>query len=479
MKKSVSFRILVITLYLGSLIPLLVLVGLVVYRLQQSYLLNDTRSRLVDFVRAGVADQPTQADLSLLAVRLGERLRVLGADMFVKDAAGAPVAPALGTGPWLDDEQHRLARQPAQGSVRAIPTGGAGRLAYLTAILTPQGEVLGTVEASLPLDGIQDQLDALRGWLTLIIALASALAVPLALGVSGVLLQPLKGLVHTAEQVRQGDLRTRARLRQVTEIDRLAETLNGMLDRIGDDIRQKTEMVESMRRFAADASHELRSPLAVFRSSVDMLNKAGAQDDPAAAGHILNMLHREVDAMTVLVENLLLLARLDPSNDSRAVLFLEPVDPLPLLEEVYERAKVLTKGQNLRLCWPNQPLPPVLADREMLRRALNNLVENAIAHTPAGKEISLMAEVAGPACSFIVQDQGEGIPTEQQARVFERFYRGDQARSRQTPGAGLGLAIVAAIVAAHQGEVDITSRENAGTRIRLNIPVIHEETHAG
>ncbi|HMN61692.1 MAG TPA: hypothetical protein PJ988_15080, partial [Anaerolinea sp.] len=96
-----SFRILAITLYLGSLIPLLVLVGLVVYRLQQSYLLNDTRSRLVNFVRAGVADQPTQADLSLLAVRLGERLRVLGADMFVKDAAGAPVPPALGTGPWL------------------------------------------------------------------------------------------------------------------------------------------------------------------------------------------------------------------------------------------------------------------------------------------------------------------------------------------------------------------------------------------
>ncbi|HMN61693.1 MAG TPA: HAMP domain-containing sensor histidine kinase, partial [Anaerolinea sp.] len=394
-----------------------------------------------------------------------------GATIFSKGAAGPPPPPPRGTGPGGAAKQHRLARQSVQGSVRTIPTGGAGRMAYLTTILTPQGEVLGTVEASLPLDGIQDQLDALRGWLTLIIALASALAVPLALGVSGVLLQPLKGLVHTAEQVRQGDLHTRARLRQVTEIDRLAETLNGMLDRIGDDIRQKTEMVESMRRFAADASHELRSPLAVFRSSVDMLKKAGAQGDPAAAGHILDMLHREVDAMTVLVENLLLLARLDPSNDSPAVLFLEPVDPLPLLEEVYERAKVLTKGQNLRLCWPNQPLPPVLADREMLRRALNNLVENAIAHTPAGKEISLLAEVAGPACSFIVQDQGEGIPAEQQARVFERFYRGDQARSRQIPGTGLGLAIVAAIVAAHHGQVGVTSQENAGTRFRMDLPL--------
>ena len=243
-----------------------------------------------------------------------------------------------------------------------------------------------------------------------------------------------------------------------------------MLDRIGAELQRQASLVASMRRFAADASHELRSPLAVFRSSVDMLGKSTFQNDRDTTDHILDILRREVDAMTILVENLLLLARLDQAQSDPAMLKLEPVDPLPLLEEVYERARLLTKGQELRLLWPAQPLPPVLADRDMLKRALNNLVENAVAHTPAGKEINLQAELNSPVCTFVIEDYGYGIPAEQQARIFERFFRGDQARSRQTPGTGLGLSIVAAIVAAHHGEVKITSRENAGTCIRVNLP---------
>ena len=123
--------------------------------------------------------------MSLLAVQLGVRLRVLGADMFIKDATGAPVPPALGTGPWLDDSQHALVRQNGTGGIRTIRVGGAARLVYLSPIVTPEGEVIGTVEASLPLGGIEDQLDALRRWLTLIIAIASALAVVLSFAVSG------------------------------------------------------------------------------------------------------------------------------------------------------------------------------------------------------------------------------------------------------------------------------------------------------
>ncbi len=470
MKKGVSFRALIIALYLGSLIPLLVAVGLVVYRLQQTYLLNDTRTRLVEFIRTAVAEQPAQADLSLLAVQLGSRLRVLGADMFIQDAAGAPVPPALGTGPWLDESQHALARQSGEGSMRTLRANAGTRLVYLAPIVTPDGEVTGTIEASLPLNGIEDQLAALRRWLTLIIAIASALAVVLSLAVSGVLLQPIKGLVETADQVRQGDLHTRAKRPGVVEIGQLAGTLNEMLDRIAADLHRQAGLVDGMRRFAADASHELRSPLAVFRSSVDMLAKSTRLEDHETTGTILDILRREVDAMTILVENLLLLARLDQAQGNPAILLLEPVDPLPLLEEVYERARLLVKGQELRLRWPDQPLPPVLADREMLRRALNNLVENAVAHTPAGKEISLLAELHDHVCSFIIEDQGFGIPAEQQTRIFERFFRGDQARSRQTPGTGLGLSIVAAIVAAHHGEVNITSRENIGTSIRLDLP---------
>ena len=471
MRRAISFRGLIMLLYIGSLVPLLVLVGLVVYRLQQTYLLNDARSRLLDFVRADVEGLPPDADLTILAVNLNERLRVLGADLFMKDASGSPVPPALGTGPWMNDAQHLAVRESKQGTVTTLRSQASARLVYLTPLVEANGAVLGTIEASLPLDGIENQLAALRRWLTLIITIAAGLAVVLSFGVAGILLRPVQGLVNTADEVRRGDLQIRADLPAVIEINQLASTFNQMLDRLAGELHQQLALVNSMRRFAADASHELRSPLAVFRNSVDVLEKAMHQGDRVRIPEILAILRREVESMTLLVENLLLLARLEQASpDTTLLIHSEAVDTLPLLEEVFERGKLLTKGQEIRLAWPVQSLPPVLADRELLRRALNNIIENAIHHTPPGKQVILSAELDPRGCCFIVEDQGQGISAEQVPHIFDRFYRVDSARSRQAPGTGLGLAIVAAIVKAHGGEIQIASEVDRGTTMRVVMP---------
>lgn len=468
MKARLSFRGLIILLFVGTMIPLLIMVGLVVFRLQQIYLVNEAQNRLVDFVQAGVEQYGSDADLTLLAVNLGEHLRVLGADMFIQDASGKPVPPSLGTGPWLDANAHKAARDARKSSVQMIGSGSSSRIVYLAAVIDQNNYVLGSVEASLPMAGITDQLNALRRWLILIITIASVLSVVIAIPLSGIMTRPLTSLVVSVDRARQGDLETRASIPEVHELGQLAITYNQMLDRISDDFQNQARLVENMRRFAADASHELRSPLSVFRNSVELLDKAFHQNDHQQIPGIMNILRKEVDSMTGLVENLLLLARLDqPEKAVASLLQPEEIHPLPFLEEVYERSRLLAKGQQVELVWPSSDISPILADREMLRRALNNIVENAINYTPAGKKITLSLEKQNNYCCFIIQDQGIGIAPDQLEKIYDRFYRSDESRNRRIPGTGLGLAIVAAIVQAHGGEIKVNSELNRGTCFRL------------
>jgi signal transduction histidine kinase len=468
MKPRLSFRGLIILLFVGSMIPLLVMVGLVVFQLQKAYLISEAQRRLIDFVQAGVELYASDTDLTILAVNLGEHLRVLGADMFIKNASGNPVPPALGTGPWLDAAEHQASRDSRKSSIQMIGSGASSRIVYLAAVVDQTNNVLGSVEASLPMAGITDQLNALRRWLTLIITLASGLSVVLAIPLSGIITRPMKSLVDSVERVRQGNLETRAPISEVYELGQLAITYNQMLDRISEDLHNQARLAENMRRFAADASHELRSPLSVFRNSVELLDKAFHQNDQEQFPDILTILSKEVDSMAGLVENLLLLARLDQPDEAVAsLLHPEEIHPFPFLEEIYERSQLLVQGQQVELVWPTGEIGPIWADREMLRRALNNIVENAITYTPVAKKITLSLESRNGYCCFLIEDQGRGIAPDQLSKIFERFYRSDESRNRQIPGTGLGLAIVAAIVRVHGGEIQVESEPEKGTRFRL------------
>ena len=288
MKVRLSFRWLIILLFVGSLIPLLVMVGLMVYRLQQAYLVNEAQRHLVDFVQSGVEQYVSDTDLTTLAVNLGEHLRVLGADMFIQNASGNPVPPSLGTGPWLDAAAHQAARDSRTSGIQMIGSGASSRIVYLAAVVDQSNNVLGSVEASKPMSVITDQLNALRQWLTLIITLASGIAVLLAIPLSGIITRPLKSLVDSVDRARQGHLETRAPVSEVYELGQLAITYNQMLDRISSDFQNQVLLTENMRRFAADASHELRSPLSVFRNSVELMDKAFYQNDQKQFPEIFN-----------------------------------------------------------------------------------------------------------------------------------------------------------------------------------------------
>jgi two-component system OmpR family sensor kinase len=479
-KRAVRFSRLIVMLYVGTVVPLLLIVGLVLYGEYRDTLVDSAASRLSSSVksvaeRRGPPGPPSLAnELPLLARAVGRELPLAGIRTAVLDGAGtlAPETAGAGLSEPLSVEAHRAARDSGEPVVSRIASGAHDRLLFVLPMRDGQNRVVATVEGSVSLESLDAELAALRGWMIVLFGAAMVVALVAAPIVARVGMAPLKGLVDAAHSVAAGDLECRAPLSGVVETRELAAALNGMLDRIRDALDERDRTNAEMHRFAADASHELRSPLAVIRSGVEVSSAALRRGDTEQAAQVMTLLESEVVTTSRLVEDLLLLLRVDrPVAEVGETLVKEPVEPAPLLEEVYERARLVADGQRLELEWPTESLDPVLADRDMLRRALNNLVENALSHTPDGGAVRLgVSRAAEGRVRFTIEDEGCGIPPEQLPHVFDRFYRGDAARARQTPGTGLGLPIARAIALAHGGSLEIESRASAGTRALLEMP---------
>jgi heavy metal sensor kinase len=245
------------------------------------------------------------------------------------------------------------------------------------------------------------------------------------------------------------------------EIGRLAVTLNAMLDRLEEGVREK-------HRLIADASHELRTPLAVMRAELDV-SLRGDELSPAGRA-VLESAREEVDTMSRTVNNLLTLAQVDEGR-------LELLTQRVLLRETLEAAagplRPLAAAKQLRLDVEGDS-EEVLADPQRLQQVLTNFIENAIKFSRPGGELGVTTWHAGDEAGVTVTDQGPGIPAEDRAHVFDRFYRVDGARGREVGGSGLGLAICREIAASHGGRVWVESEEGRGSAFSLALPRIRE-----
>jgi two-component system, OmpR family, sensor kinase len=224
-----------------------------------------------------------------------------------------------------------------------------------------------------------------------------------------------------------------------------------------------------MRRFITDASHELRTPLTTIRGFAELYRQGGARD-PAERDRLMRRIEDQAAAMGLLVDDLLLLARLDQQRPLER----RPVDLLALAADAVNDARAVAPDRRIQLLTSGDggagPLV-VLGDEARLRQVIANLMSNALSHTPAGTPVELVARVqrldGAHRAVLEVIDHGPGLEPEQAQRVFERFYRADPARSRAGGGSGLGLAIVAALVAAHQGTVEVDSSLGRGATFRV------------
>ncbi len=248
-----------------------------------------------------------------------------------------------------------------------------------------------------------------------------------------------------------------------TEIGRLGASLNAMLGQIEDAFSERSASEARLRRFISDASHELRTPIAAVSAYAELFDR-GARDRPDDLERAMAGIQRESRRIGVLVADLLLLARLDQGRPLES----RPADLTAIAGEAVDAAHAMEPARPLAL---EAPAPvTVTGDPERLRQVIDNLLANVRAHTPADAAATVRVRREGAGAVLEVADAGPGLDAEQASHVFERFYRGDPSRSRDHGGAGLGLAIVAAIVEAHGGAVAVESRPGAGTTIRVTIP---------
>jgi two-component system OmpR family sensor kinase len=345
---------------------------------------------------------------------------------------------------------------------------GGERVAYFTVPATDGSEryrVRASIEPrsnvmlliATPLSGVTGTLHRLlriEVFVTLVVLVAIFL---LGLWIVRLGLRPLAAIGRTADEITAGDLSHRVeRAEPRTEVGRLGLALNTMLDRIESSDRR-------LRRFVADASHELRTPLAAVSAYAELFHR-GADKRPDDLARAMTGISRESARMKELVEDLLLLARLDEGQKLEQ----SPVELDELAAEAVETARALDPTRPVDLL--AEPAV-VLGDRASLRRVLDNLLGNVRSHTPPDTPAHVTISSSNGSVVVEVADEGPGLPPGELGRVFHRFYRADSSRSRESGGVGLGLSIVAAIAEAHHGTVSAAEADGGGAVFRVELPL--------
>jgi two-component system OmpR family sensor kinase len=365
------------------------------------------------------------------------------------------------------------------GTVKAVGAGHDWRVL----VMPPNGHTPKWVVVALSFDQVDATVNqqvwvsvGVGGGVLLLLAIVAYLLVRSSL-------RPLVEVEETAEAIAAGDLTRRVpEADPRTEVGGLSTALNTMLGQIENAFEERRASEEAalaseeaalasegrMRRFIADASHELRTPLTSIRGFAELHRQAGRNDE--AIGRI----EHHATRMGLLVDDLLLLARMDQQRPLER----RPVDLLALATDAMIDARVTAHHHRLRLRTASSDdddadVEPaiVLGDEARLRQVLQNLLSNALSHTPAGTEVVVFVGTEDANAILEVSDNGPGMTAEDAARVFERFYRTDPSRTRALGGSGLGLSIVSALVAAHGGQVTLRTAPGEGATFRVSIPL--------
>jgi two-component system OmpR family sensor kinase len=280
-------------------------------------------------------------------------------------------------------------------------------------------------------------------------------------------MRPLEDVELTAEQIAAGDLSARMpEANPHTEVGRLVTSLNSMLSRIEASFAVRTESENKLRRFVADASHELRTPLTAIRGFSE-LYRQGAVTTGEETQELMGRIEGESKRMGSLVEDLLLLARLDQSREMES----KPVNLGAIVESAVVSARVAGPEHQVTFSAPDEELF-ALGDESRIHQVVANLLANARTHTPAGTAIDVTLSRTAEGIEIAVADNGPGLSLEDQKRIFERFYRADPSRVRvDGEGSGLGLSIVDAVMKAHGGTVSVQSEPGRGATFTLFFPL--------
>lgn len=273
------------------------------------------------------------------------------------------------------------------------------------------------------------------------------------------MLRPIDNMINTARSISAQDLDTRLNVvNSHDELKELAETFNEMLDRI-------QASYEQQNRFVSDASHELRTPISVIQGYANLLNRWG-KDDKAVLEESISAIKNEADNMKDLVEKLLFLARADKNTQNvvKTSFFLNE-----LVEEVLKETRLIDTEHTIT-CATNEVVN-VIADRGLIKQALRIFLDNSLKFTPPDGTISVNSYLKDKRVKLVIEDNGIGIPKEDLPYIFDRFYKCDKSRTRESGGAGLGLSIAKWIIEKHNGTIDVESAVGKGTKVIITMPL--------
>ena len=452
-----------------------ILTGMVSSTLYQQRTRQATRSleQLASSAAPFLASAQMDSLSELLTAQAGELGgRLLAVDMDGKvqaDTFGARSGQRLSIPETVAVLLH--GEKSAFGIHRVDSESGVSYVAVASAAMEQSGETLGALVLSLPVDELQTALETVKRQLMTVFLIVAGAAMAAALmlslqrepnpaDISGMLTRPVKALTQTIRRMGKGDLSARVNVRTSGELKELAESYNAMAEQI-------EHLDKSRSQFVANASHELKTPLATMKLLLE--NMLYQPDMPQELRtEFMQDINHEIDRLSGIITDLLTLTQMDSHSSPLRV---TKVDLSALTEETVHTLQIAAEQKGQTLTADIAPGITLDGDSGKLMQIFYNLTDNAIKYTPENGHIAVRLAQSGANVLFAVTDDGIGIPEEDQKHIFERFYRVDKARSRATGGTGLGLSIVRQLAAMHGGTVSVSSQPGQGATFTVTLPM--------
>ncbi len=331
---------------------------------------------------------------------------------------------------------------------------------YCAIPIVSGSQIKGSMILSVSIESIVEQTALIRWQMLIVIIITGTIVLIISAFISGAMVNPIRNLTQGIIRIGQGDFRHRVSIDGRSELALMANTFNDMTQRLEDIDRTRNE-------FVANASHELKTPMASIKVLVETLQHQKEYDNNMTE-EFLQDINNEIDRLTVMINELLTLVRQD--EEGKELLHSTHFDFGELLNDVYTKLKPLADKKNIKLGADIDRECYIYADSRLLERMCINLIENAIKYTGNDGNVNITLTGSVQNLQLIVEDNGTGIPKEELPYIFDRFYRVDKARARETGGSGLGLSIVKSIIRLHEGEVYTESEIDIGTKFTVILP---------
>lgn len=464
MKQSIRWKLVVVFFILIAVV-LLATNWLVLHSLEEQYLADRKTTALTNANIIAITGQDTilreDRNAFYLARDFGEQM---GLRVLILDREGRVTIDSFEED-WLEGQvlKHNevLAALGGNSSTGVYENATGEKVLHVAVPVLREKELIGAVMLVVGLDDIYQTLNEIKGQMLLVSLVSGIIAVLISLLLAELLTRPVKELTAAVKQMGQGQLEQRVKIRGrgQDELAQLAGAFNAMSSSLA-------KLDESRRRFLADASHEFKSPLSSIKALAQSLLETNEQD-PKVYQEFLRDIDSEVDRLSRLVTNMLQLTRLE---EGEPFLTKEELDLQSVIRRVMAMLQGAAEHRGVKLKMICPPGSSWEINRDLLTSILYNLLDNALRHTLATGGVTVSAAIDSTGLILRVADTGEGVPAEELPRIFDRFYRVDKARARETGGTGLGLAIVKEAVSRMGGTVSAKLNADKGLTIELHFP---------